>query len=131
MEANQLGSLALAFMGDAIYEIKIREVIIKRNPFLKVNELHKETIKYVKASAQAKAVLGLFEEGYIREDDWNIVKRGRNQVSSIPKNAKVSDYRYATGFEALIGYLYFKEEHKKIETLILRGMQIIEEADRA
>lgn len=130
METNQLGSLTLAFMGDAIYEIKVREMVIKRNPFLKVNELHKETIKYVKASAQAKAVLGLFEEGYIREDDWNIVKRGRNQVSSIPKNAKVSDYRYATGFEALIGHLYFNEEHEKMDTLISRGMSIIEEAVR-
>ena len=130
METNQLGSLTLAFMGDAIYEIKVREMVIKRNPALKVNELHKETIKYVKASAQAKAVLGLFEEGYIREDDWNIVKRGRNQVSSIPKNAKVSDYRYATGFEALIGHLYFNGELEKIEALILRGMSIIEEASK-
>ena len=104
---NKVGILSLAFMGDAAYEDRVRSHVIRKCPTLKVNELHKEAVKYVKASAQAYAVLELMKQEQLSEDEVSVVKRGRNHASNAPKNANVAEYKYATGFEALLGYLYF------------------------
>ena len=118
-------SLVLAYMGDAIYEAYVRNYLIGENPNSKVNDLHKKAIKYVKAKAQATAVLGL--ESEMTEEELAVVKRGRNHKSnSVPKNADVTEYKYATGFEALIGYLHLNGNNDRVEKFIQKAIKIIE-----
>lgn len=116
--------LVFAYIGDAIYEIHIRTYIIHKYK-LKLNELHKTATEFVKAGAQSKIVHAL--EGELTEEEWKIVKKGRNQKSgTVAKNASISDYRYATGFECLLGYLYLSGKKERIEKIIGRAIEIIE-----
>ncbi|SHH44031.1 Mini-ribonuclease 3 [Tepidibacter thalassicus] len=125
-EVRSMSPLVLAYMGDAIYEVYVRDYLIRKYGMCKVNDLHKRAINFVKAKSQAFAVLSLEKE--LSSEEMYIVKRGRNQKSNtVPKNANVKDYRYATGFEALIGYLYLSGQNEKMEYIINRTIKIIEE----
>ncbi len=120
-----LNPLILAYMGDVVYEVFVRNYILHKYGGT-VNELHKISTKFVKAGAQASIVHTLETE--LTEEEWTIVKRGRNQKSgSIPKNASLTDYKYATGFEALIGYLYLMKKNKRLEGIINKAILIVEE----
>ncbi len=124
MDVQMLNPLKLAYLGDAVYEAYIRTYIISKF-VMTPNEMSKMAVKYVKASAQAKIALKLQPE--LTEEEWTIIKRGRNQKSgSVPKNAVLSDYKYATGFEALIGYLYLVGEKERIYEIISKAISIIE-----
>lgn len=115
-ELKLISPLTWAYIGDAVYELYVREYLIK-NTNLKPHRLHIETIKYVKASAQAN-ILKRIEE-YLTEEEKNIVKRGRNtKTHSAPKNADLTDYMYATAFEALIGYLYVTGQNERLEEIL-------------
>lgn len=114
--ARMLSPLQLAYLGDAVYDLIIRTSLVDRKN-LPVNELHKEAVKYVKANSQAKILFSL--EDKLTEEEWVIVKRGRNAKSgTVPKNANLSDYKYATGLEALIGYLFITGNAKRIFELL-------------
>ncbi len=127
-EIRFISPLVYAYIGDAVYEVYIRDYIINKYGG-NVNALHKIATKFVKAAAQAAAVHGL--ESQLSEEEWSVIKRGRNQKSgSVPKNANLADYRYATGFEALIGYLYLMDNHGRIEEIIEKAIAIIEEKNR-
>ena len=103
-EVRQLNPLVLAFIGDGVYEVFIRSYIIDRNRNMPVHKLHIKTISYVRAHEQSNFMNQLIE--LLNEEELSIYKRGRNAKSgTIPKNADVREYRNATGFEALIGYL--------------------------
>ena len=105
-ELIEMPPLALAFVGDAVYELYIRSSICIDEKRRDVNYLHRSAVRYVKAQAQANVVKTLFEE--LSETEQSVVKRGRNaHPHTVPKNASISDYRYATGFEALLGYFYY------------------------
>ena len=109
-----LSPLQLAYIGDAVYELFIRTYLLERD--LPVHELHKEAIKYVKAKAQSDIVHGLEDE--LTEEEKAIVKRGRNaKTYSSPKNADLIDYKYATGFESLIGFLYLTGRQERMMEL--------------
>lgn len=115
-DVKMMSPLQLAYIGDAVYEVFIRTYLLKQNN-LSVHELHKNAIKYVKAEAQAN-IIHLIEKR-LTDEEWNIVKRGRNAKSgTVPKNANISDYRYATGFETLIGFLYLTENHIRLNELL-------------
>src|SRR5699024_1204819 len=102
-----LSPLQLAYIGDAVYELFVRTYLLNRG--LKVNELHKEATKYVKAKSQSEIVHGIFDKLY--EDEKSYVKKGRNAKSyTSPKNANIVDYKYATGLECLFGYLYLNNK---------------------
>jgi len=119
-----LNPLTLAYVGDVVYEVYVRNYILHKYGGT-VNELHKISTKFVKAGAQANIVHTL--EAELTEKEWTIVKRGRNQKSgSIPKNANLTDYKYATGFEALVGYLYLMKENKRLEDIIKKAILIVE-----
>ncbi len=91
-----------------------------------VHFLNKETVKYVKAKSQANAIKRIYD--FLTEEEKDIVKRGRNVKSAtIPKNADVQDYRYATAFEALIGYLYLTKDFKRLEEILKLSVQFNEE----
>ncbi|MBU5425630.1 Mini-ribonuclease 3 [Tissierella pigra] len=109
-----LSPLQLAYIGDAVYELLVRTYLLQKK--LPVNKLHKATIEYVKAKAQANIVHILEED--LSEEEQTIVKKGRNAKShTMPKNANMIDYKYATGFEALIGYLYLQKKDERISEI--------------
>lgn len=111
-EAKQFSPLTLAFLGDAVYSLLVREMLVKtaNRP---TNVLHKESIKLVNANCQAEMIKKVLNE--LTEDEEAIFKRGRNAHSGhVPKNQSDADYRYATGLEAIYGYLYLIGDFKRI-----------------
>ena len=124
-ELITMSPLVLAYIGDTIYESYIREYLIRKNINKKVNDLHKSAIKYVNAKAQATVMHEMEEE--LSEDELRIYKRGRNQKShTSPKNADIIDYKCATGFEALVGYLHLGGEKDRLDYIVEKGINIIE-----
>lgn len=121
---QQLSPLVLAFVGDAIYGLLVRERLVSIAN-TSVGKLHRKSVKYVSAKAQSAAI-DKIEETLSEEED-RIYKRGRNaSVNSIPKNADVADYHKATGFEALFGYLYLSNQHERIAHLFDQVWDTIE-----
>ena len=112
---NQYGALTLAYIGDCVYELYVRSYLI-HNGDQRVNALHKKATKYVCARAQAEFYHKI--ECHLTEDESAVFHRGRNTKSQAPKNAVLSDYRIATGVEALIGYLYLKGDSDRISYLM-------------
>ncbi len=109
--------LVLAYLGDSVFEIIVRKYLVDQG-INKVNILQKEAIKYVSAKGQCKFVTKLIEDNKLTSDELEIFYRGRNHKSnSHPKNTDIITYKYATGFEAIIGYLYLKKEYKRIEEI--------------
>ena len=117
--------LALAYMGDAVYEVLIRTRVMNRGS-LQVNKMHKKSASLVKAEAQARMIQALQEE--LTEEETAVYKRGRNAHSaSSAKNASIRDYRMATGFEALVGYLYLTGQYERLLKLVHDGLERIGE----
>ncbi|MGN8647854.1 Mini-ribonuclease 3 [Gracilibacillus sp. HCP3S3_G5_1] len=128
-QPREMKSLALAYMGDAIYEKYVREYVINKGT-VKVQELHQHAVKFVKATAQAKVVHEWMETNELTTEELAIVKRGRNAKSgSVPKNTSVQAYRYSTAFETLIGFLYLDQQHQRLELLIKQAINITEKGD--
>ena len=114
--AGSYSPLVLAYMGDAVYERYIRSMLVSKAN-TQVNKLHKEATKYVKAKAQSELVEKIMDK--LTEEEVAIYKRGRNAHSyTSAKNADIVDYRRATGFEALIGYLYCMGREQRIQQLL-------------
>ena len=118
---------ALAFLGDAVYEILVRERIVHRAN-MPVNKLHLQAVEQVRASYQSKAYAVV--EPVLTEEELAALKRGRN-ISSIkpPKNGTMRDYRRATGLECLFGYLYLKGEIQRINELFLMIEEHLEQGE--
>lgn len=114
--------LTLAYIGDAVYDLVIRSVVVERGNRA-ANDLHKRTTRYVKAEAQAKMIVALQEE--LTDEEEAVYKRGRNAKSyTSAKNATIGDYRKATGFEALIGFLYLTGQTDRLLHLVKRGIEL-------
>lgn len=108
--------LALAYIGDAVYEVYVRAYLL-RNGNLPTNRLHKDSIKFVSAEAQSSFMEKI--EPLLTEEEEAVYKRGRNAKSyTVPKHAQLIDYKRATGFEALIGYLYLCKNQERIDELM-------------
>ena len=120
VDVRAYSPLTLAYIGDAVYEVIIRTVVVERANRA-ANELHKRTVRYVQAGTQAAMIEALLEE--LTEDEAAVYKRGRNAKSyTVPKNASIQDYRKATGFEALVGYLYLTGQTERMLYLVKRGI---------
>lgn len=118
MDVNTINIITLAYMGDAIYEVYIREKLIK-NGIAKVEDLASAATKYVSAKGQANILKELLDKNILTEEEQDIIKRGRNNKrSSHPKHTDIITYKYSTGFEALIGYLYLSNKHARLEELL-------------
>lgn len=116
VNADMLSPLTLAFTGDAVFSLFVREMLVcdANRP---VGELHRLSVQSVKASAQAAAMRKIMP--LLTEKETEVFKRGRNaHTSHTPKNQSGCDYHYATGFEALIGYLYLKDEAERLNLLL-------------
>ena len=114
-EANAMSSLALAHVGDAVYELLVRSMLASRGPAA-VQELHRQTVSYVRAEAQAKAAKKLLP--LLTEEESAVYRRGRNShVHGVPAHANPGEYHSATGFEALLGWLYLQGRTERIQSL--------------
>ena len=123
-EARQLNPLQLALIGDGVYEVFVRNYILSNNTSLSANKIHVKAIGYVKAKSQSD-VMHVIEEK-LTEEESVIFKRGRNAKSAtVPKNAEVRDYRMATGFEALVGYLYLVGNKERLEFVLINCIEIL------
>ena len=112
--------LTLAYIGDGVYELIIRTFLVKKGN-CPVNRLHKKASSLVKAGAQS-AIMEVIEEK-LTPEELSVYRRGRNAHSpTMAKHATMADYRRATGFEALMGYLYLKEDYTRMLTLVRMGI---------
>lgn len=120
-KANTYSPLALAYIGDGVYEIFVRTYVMNKGN-APVNKLHKASRELVKASSQAKLYHAI--EELLTEEEKAVLRRGRNAKScSVPKNGDMTEYRHATGVEALIGYLYIDGQVERIKELIDLGLE--------
>lgn len=116
-DAKQLSPLVLAFVGDAIYELFIRTYLVTSNKELSPHKLHIKAISFVKAHSQSELIKKI--ENVLTEEEYSVFKRGRNAKSgSVPRNADVQEYRMATGFEALVGFLYITEQVNRLNEIL-------------
>ena len=123
----ELNSLALAYMGDAVFEKYIRHHLLLKGA-VKPHLLHREATRFVSAKAQSKVIHYILEEGILDEEEQGVVRRGRNAKSgTVPKNTDVQTYRYSTAFEALIGYLFLSGRMERAEEIIRMAIDFIEE----
>ncbi len=126
IDVKQLNALALAYMGDSVLEIAVREHLL-RNGKVKPNILHREATRYVSAKAQAKVVRKMIEEEFFTEDEAGVLRRGRNAKSgSVPKNTDVQTYHYSSAFEAVLGYLYLLGQEERIAEIISYTIETVE-----
>ncbi len=117
-----LAPLVLAYIGDSVYEVFVREKLILQHSDMPAYKLHRLAIKYVCAHAQSNSILAI--EGELSEEEEAVYKRGRNAKSpTVPKNADVGEYRRATGFEALVGYLYLKGSGERLDEIMNKAFQ--------
>ena len=118
IDINSMNSLVLAYLGDSVYELYVRNYLVKMN-IGKVNDLQKEAIKYVSASNQEKYLLKMIEDNYLTEEELEIVKRARNHKNNHkPKYSSIITYKNATGLEALIGYLKLEGNVDRINEIM-------------
>lgn len=119
--------LALAYIGDSVFDIMIRTMEVSQVN-KQVNKYHKDVSKIVCAPAQAKMIMALKE--HLTEEERNIYKRGRNANSyTKAKNATRTEYRKATGFEAVLGYLYLKEDFERLTDVVKMGLDALQETE--
>lgn len=112
-----LSPLVLAYIGDSVYEIFVRNELVLAHRDMPVHKLHVEAVKYVRAHAQSNSIRTL--EKMLTEEEETVYKRGRNAKSpTVPKNADVNEYRRATGFESLIGYLYLSGKQERLNDIM-------------
>ncbi|KKO51386.1 Mini-ribonuclease 3 [Paenibacillus sp. DMB20] len=119
--------IVLAYIGDAIYEVAVRQYLISK-PGLRPNHLHRTATGLVSAKAQSRILSHL--DPVLTEEERDVVRQGRNAKSgSIPKNADVLEYRHATAFECLVGYLYYAGQHDRLRQLIGQAMEYMQRAE--
>ena len=118
MNVMEVNVLVLAYLGDSIYENYVRKFLINSG-IGNVNDLQKESIKYVSATNQARFIQEMIDNNLLREEELDIVKRARNyKTTSHPKSCDIITYKYATGLEALIGYLDFIGKKDRIDEIM-------------
>lgn len=125
VDVKTYSPLALAYIGDCIFDLVIKSLVLNQGN-KQVQKLHKETSQIVQASSQSKMMRVIQE--HLTEEEHAVYKRGRNSKTVTPaKNQSVTDYRRATGFESLMGYLYLKKDWKRMLELIKMGLDELEE----
>lgn len=124
MGINEINILSLAYLGDSVYEVKIRELLINSKIY-KVNDIQTVATSFVSAKNQCKYINYFIDNNLLSEEELDYVKRGRNaKVYSHPKNTDIVTYKWATGFESLFGYLYLSKNEKRIEELLKIIMEV-------
>ncbi len=123
-EADQYPPLDLAYIGDCVYELVIRTCLLAKGATA-VDKLNRKASNLAKAVTQARMITGILDS--LTEEEQSIYRRGRNAKSYSPaKNASLGDYHKATGFEAVVGWLYLKKEYARLYEIIHKGFDVIE-----
>lgn len=123
-EINSFSPLSLAYIGDAVYEVYIRSHVMN-NGNMQVNKFHREATRYVSANAQSNIIHRIMQ--FLTEEEISVFKRGRNAHSyTSAKNADIVAYRHATGFEALIGYLFILKQFDRINEIVKMSIEAVE-----
>ena len=126
-DVDSYSPLVLAYMGDCVYDLIIKSMVVSRGN-KQVHRLHEETSSYVQASAQSRMMRAM--QPHLTEEEHAIYRRGRNTRSvSAAKNQTITDYRRATGFEALAGYLFLKKRYARLMQLVKIGLDSLEEKE--
>ena len=122
-QVKQLNPLVLAIVGDAVYEVFIRTYLVEKNRDMNVHKIHVKAVAHVKAHAQSEYMKSLIEN--LDEEELGIFKRARNCKSgTTPKNADLNEYKWATGFEALVGFLYLSEKNERLNDILEKIINI-------
>ena len=122
-EVKQINTNALAYLGDAVYEVAIRKYIMETGQY-NADRLHTIAVRYVRAEGQALAIKRIM--GELTEEEQSIVRRARNRkITSKPRNVEPITYKWATAFEAFVGYLHLIEEQERLDWFINRAIEII------
>lgn len=123
---NRMNTTTLAYLGDAVYEVIVREKIVSEKPG-DVGRAHHTAVRYVSAEGQARAAKAMIASGFLSDEEERIYKRARNHRSmSRPQHADPRDYKIATGFEALIGYLYLIDERERLREIANEAVRIVD-----
>jgi len=118
MTIQEMNGSMLAFVGDSYFDLKVREMLIKRG-INKSKKFHQLAVFYVSAKNQAKILQELIDTDYLSEEELEIVRRGRNvKTGTVPKNTEIMVYRMSTAFEALIGFLYLSERFERLDEVV-------------
>ena len=126
-EPKNMDVLALAFLGDAVYELAVRQRIVAAGASLRADRLHKEAVAYVNAASQAAAIRQMTEEGFFTEEEADLARRAHNhKIATKPKNADPVAYKWATAFEALLGYLSLSGKEERLSQIIEKAFEITE-----
>ena len=125
-EISKINTTTLAYLGDAVFEVVVREKIVTEKPG-DVDRAHHTAVRYVSATGQAKAARAMIASGFLTEEEEQIYKRARNHRSmSRPQHADPRDYKVATGFEALLGFLYLSDERQRLREIAAEAVRIVD-----
>lgn len=122
MRPELINAAVLAYLGDSVFEMMVRDYLVKESGLVKLNDFQKEAIKYVSASSHAKFMHVMMDEGFFSDIEIGIYKRGRNTKESKKENL---DHIHSTGFEAVIGTLYLEENYERLETIFNRYKEYV------
>ncbi|PID16038.1 ribonuclease III [Sporosarcina sp. P34] len=126
IDVKQLNALALAYMGDAVYETAVREHLLRCGR-VKPQILHKEATRFVSAKAQARIILTMRDQQLLTEEELTVMRRGRNaKAGSVPKNTDVTTYNYSSAFEAVLGYVHLLDRQERLAELIEMAIRLVE-----
>lgn len=126
-KAKQYNVTSLAYIGDAVYELRIREMVLN-SPNMDAGRAHHGAVRYVSSNGQSLAARTMCETGFLTEEEERLLKRGRNhRATSRPANADPKKYKWATGFESLIGFLHLAEDYERLDAVINEAVRIIRE----
>jgi len=126
IDAKQLNGLALAYMGDAVFESYVRRHLLYSGK-VRPNQLHRLATRYVSAKSQCRILFRMMDEKLLNEEESAVVLRGRNAKSgTVPKNTDVQTYRYSTAFEALMGFLFLEGRIERLEELVEKAFCYVE-----
>ncbi len=114
LNLQELSPLALAYVGDAVFELYIRTKLVAYPA--RVHDLHRSAVRYVQAARQAEIIHAWEPE--LTEEEKEVVRRGRNAKSGVPRRSDALEYRYSTGMEALLGYLYLSGQQERLLQLL-------------
>lgn len=129
IDVKQLNALALAYMGDAVYEQAIREHLL-RSGRVRPNVLHREATRYVSAKSQASILGKMLEQQFLTEEEQAVMKRGRNaKPGTTPKNTDVQTYKNSSGFEAVLGYLHLLNNEVRVKEFIEWAINAVEKPE--
>lgn len=123
---RRMNTTSLAYLGDAVYEIRIREMIVEKLPH-DAGKAHHAAVRYVSAESQAKAARQMMADGFLTEEEEALLKRARNhRTMSKPQHASAKDYKLATGFEAVMGFLHLMGREERADEVAREAVRIIE-----